>query len=79
MTVFSIVIDFGNLNIFSASTKKNNFFLIGIRSMQGRTATIRHGVTRKRSTKRLKHTGNLFRKNLQLKDVLILDLKPLRS
>ena len=26
-----------------------------------------HGVTRKRSTKRLKHTGNLIRKNLQLK------------
>ena len=24
-----------------------------------------HGVTRKRSTKRLKHTGNLFKKNLQ--------------
>ena len=34
--------------------------------MQGLTATTRHGVTRKRSTKRLKHTGNLFRKNLQL-------------
>ena len=29
----------------------------------------RHGVTRKRKTKRLSHTGNLFRKNLQLKDV----------
>ena len=27
-----------------------------------------HGVTRKRSTNRLRHTGNLFRKNLQLKD-----------
>ena len=25
-----------------------------------------HGVKRKRSTKRLKHTRNLFRKNLQL-------------
>ena len=32
-------------------------FLIGIHSMQGRTATTRHEVTRKRSTKRLKHTG----------------------
>ena len=42
------------------------FFLIGIHSMQGWTATTRHGVTRKRSTKRLKHTGSLFRKNLQL-------------
>ena len=33
------------------------------------TATTRHGVTRKRCTKRLEHTGNLFRKNLQSKDV----------
>ena len=32
------------------------------------TATTRHGVTRKRSTKRLQHIGNLFRQNLQLKD-----------
>ena len=30
------------------------------------TATARHGVTRKRNTKRLKDTENLFRKNLQL-------------
>ena len=37
--------------------------------MQGRTATTRHRVTRKRSTKRLEHTGSLFRKNLQLEDV----------
>ena len=44
-------------------------FLIGIHSMQGSTATTRHGLTRKRSTKRSKHTVNLFRKNLQLKDV----------
>ena len=44
------------------------FFLIGLDSMQGWTATTRHGVTRKGSTKRLKDTGNLFRKNLQLKD-----------
>ena len=42
------------------------FFLIGIHSMQGWTATKRNGVTSKRSTKRLKPTGNLFRKNLQL-------------
>ena len=34
--------------------------------MQDRKATTRHGVTRKRSTKRLSHTGNLFTKNLQL-------------
>ena len=32
--------------------------------MQDRKATTRHGVTRKRSTKRLSHTGNLFTKNL---------------
>ena len=41
-------------------------FLIGIHSMQGRTATRKHGVTRKKCTRRLKHTGNLFRKDLQL-------------
>ena len=44
------------------------FFSIGIHSMRDWTATMRHGVTRKRSTKRLQHTENLFRKNLQLKD-----------
>ena len=42
------------------------FFLIGIHSMHGLTATTRHGATRKRSTKRLKHTGNLFRKTLHV-------------
>ena len=42
------------------------FFLIGIHSMQSWTATIRHGVTRKKHTKRLKNTGNIFRRNLQL-------------
>ena len=42
---------------------------IGIHSIQGWTATTRHGVTRKRSTKRLQHTGNLFIKNLLLKGV----------
>ena len=47
-----------NLSFFF---KKKN----GIHSMLGWTAT-RSGVTRKRSTKRLTHTGNLFRKNLQL-------------
>ena len=40
------------------------FFLIEIHSMQGWTATTRHGVARKRNTKRLRHAGNLFRKNL---------------
>ena len=48
--------------------------------MQGWTATRRHPVTRKRSSKRLKHAENLFRKKLQLKTcLLILDLKTLRS
>ena len=37
--------------------------------MQGWKATTRHEVTTKKSTKRLKHTGNMFRNNLQLKGV----------
>ena len=37
--------------------------------MQGGTATMRHGVRRKGSTKRLKQAGNLFSKNLNLKGV----------
>ena len=45
------------------------FFLVGIHSMQGLTATARNGDIRKRSIKRLKDTRNQFRKNLQLKDV----------
>ena len=45
------------------------FFKIGIYSIQGWTATTRHGVTRKRNTKRLRHVWNRFRRNLQLKDV----------
>ena len=45
-------------------------FLIGIHSIQGWRATKRHGVTRKRSTKILKYTRNLLRKNLHLKGVL---------
>ena len=39
-------------------------FLVGIHYMQGGTATAKHGVLRKRSAKRLKHTANIFRKNL---------------
>ena len=45
------------------------FFLIGIHSMQGWTATTTHGVTRKEAQKRLQDTENLVRKKLQLKDV----------
>ena len=37
--------------------------------MQGEIATTRHGVTRKEAQKRLQDTENLFRKDLQLKDV----------
>ena len=44
-------------------------FLIGIHSMQGWTATTRLGVKRKEAQKKLQGTENLFRKNLQLKDV----------
>ena len=50
-------------------SKMKNFFLNGIHSMQGWTATTRHGVTRKETRKRLQDRDNLFRKNLQLKDV----------
>ena len=39
------------------------FILIGIHSMQSWTAITGKGVTRKRSTKRSKCTGNLLRKN----------------
>ena len=41
---------------------KNSDILI--HSKPGWTATTRHRVTRNRSAKRLKHIGNLFRKNL---------------
>lgn len=34
--------------------------------MQCCTATKRHGVNRKRSTKKINHAGNLLKKNLQL-------------
>ena len=46
------------------------FVLIGIHFMQDWTATTRQGVTRREAKKqRLQDTENLFRKNLQLKDV----------
>ena len=46
--------------------------------MQGGTANVRHGVTRERNTKRLQHTGNLFRKPTVKRCLLTLDLKPLQ-
>ena len=55
--------------IIQMVTKRSKVFLIGIHSMQEWTSPTRHGVTRKRRTKKLRHTGNLFRNNLQLKDV----------
>ena len=58
-----------NIYCYYIVTKYSYLKKIGIHSMQDWTATMRHGVTRKRSTKRLKQTGNLFRKNLKLKDV----------
>ena len=51
------------------SMKIKNVFFKKIGFTPCRIATMRHGVTRKRSTQRLKHTVNLFRNNLQLKDV----------
>ena len=59
---------FSNVSAQISNFKLSNqifFFKIGIHSMQGWTATTRYGVTRKRTTKRLKHTGNLFRKTPQ--------------
>ena len=56
-------------NILAGLVTFRSFLFNWDYSMQGWTATARHGVTRKRITKRLQHTGNLFRKNLQLKDV----------
>ena len=53
------------------------FFLIGIKSMQGWTATTRHGVTNKRKEKDKNLIGKLFRKDKRC--LLTLDFKPFRS
>ena len=54
-----------------------HIFLTGIHSMQGWTATERHGVTRIRSTKRLKHREISLERTAVNKCLLILlDLKP---
>ena len=56
------------------------FFLLGIHSMQGWTATTRYEVTRKRNTKRLRHTRNMSRKSLTVKRFLLIpNFKPFRS
>ena len=51
-------------SIFSSASSTCILFKIGIHSMQGWKITMRHWVARKRSTKRLMHTGNMFGKNL---------------
>ena len=57
-----------------------SFFKIWIHSMQGWTVATRLGVTGKRSTKRLKHTGNIYKDPRVNSCLLILDLiKPFRS
>ena len=69
-----------SIKIESMSRAEQVSFSIGVHSMQSWTITMKHRVTTKRSTKRLKHTGNLVRKNLKAKRCLaILDLKPLWS
>ena len=45
------------------------FFLMWFFFFKRDSLQVRPGLTRKRSTKRLQHTGNLLRNNLQLKDV----------
>ena len=57
------------INLFVAYIYIYIYILIGIHSMEGSTATMRHRVIRKEEQKRLQDTENLFRKNLQLKDV----------
>ena len=58
------LVNFDQLLLSMYFTFENNFFLIGIQSIQGWTVTTKHEATKKRSTKRLRHTGNLFRNNL---------------
>ena len=56
-----------------------HFCYIGIHSLQGWAATTSHIVTRKRSIKRLKHTGNVYKWPRVKRCLLLLDLKPFRS
>ena len=58
-----------HLQVHSSNLYSMKFFLKNWHPLSQWTATTGHGVTRKRSTKRLQYTGNLFRRNLQLKDL----------
>ena len=54
-----------------------SLFLIGIQSMQGSTATTRHGVNKKKIKA---YRKSLYKEpNRLIRFLLILDLKPLRS
>ena len=65
----NVYANFRRLDVPKDNVNSFFFFLIGIQFMQGWTATTSHGVTRKDAQKRLHDTENLFRKNLQLKDI----------
>ena len=58
-----------NLHVHSLYNKGFVFFIYFLKleftPRKAEQSTTRHGVTRKRSTKRLQHKGNLSRKNLQ--------------
>ena len=58
-----------------SSVSSGNTFLIGIHLMQDWKTTTRHGVTKKRTTKRLKHIRNFCRKNLLLQGSVSFRLK----
>ena len=64
------------LAFFPLTLAVDFFSLVGIHSMQGWTAAMRHRVKWKRGTNILKHTGKLLRHLLIL---VILDLKPFSS
>ena len=55
------------LLLLARTVLSTSIFLIGIHSMQGWTTTTRHGVTRKRNSKRWRHTGNCLERTYSLK------------
>ena len=66
---FSIHDGFVQMHMGTNRVLLQEFFFTEIHFMQGRIAITRNGVTRKKNSKRINHTGDLFRKNLQLRDV----------